>query len=85
MGSASLLDELLVLLENWGVEVRSERLGGSGGGLCAVRHRRVFFLDIDADEATREARAIAALAELPEAEQTYLPPAVRERVEKLKE
>lgn len=76
------LARVLELLEGFGVEVRAERLGGSGGGLCVVRGRREFFLDLDADEVTLEESAIRALADVPEAESAYLPPAIRERVDR---
>jgi hypothetical protein len=78
------LARILELLEGFGVEVRAERLGGSGGGLCLLRGRHVFYLDLDADEVTREESAIRALAEMPQADATYLPPAIRERVEREK-
>ena len=81
MKASGKLERLLELLENLGIEVRAERLDGSGGGLCSVRGRRVFFLDLDADSSTHEELAIAALAELPEVDGTYLPPTVRERIE----
>ena len=74
------LQELLDLLVRFGVEIRETPMGGSGGGLCTIRGGRVFFLDVSADEATQMERALEAVAESPEAEQVYLPPAVRERL-----
>ncbi|MBI4718801.1 MAG: hypothetical protein HY763_13420 [Planctomycetes bacterium] len=76
-----LLYELLGRLE---VEVRRESMGGAGGGVCTLRGRRVLFVDLDADAATCVEAALAALASDSRADTLFLPPALRERVDRLR-
>lgn len=74
-------DAAIGLLGRLGIEVRQEHFGGGGGGFCTVRGRRMLFVDLDADGATRLERALAALADLPELDNVYVPPALRESIE----
>ncbi|MCO6438082.1 MAG: hypothetical protein J5J06_13395 [Phycisphaerae bacterium] len=83
--AASQFDAILAVLESVGVDVREEHLGGSGGGLCKLRGRSVVFVDLDADLLTRTDRCIQALAELPDVDAHFLPPAIRDRVDALRE
>lgn len=82
MEEASLLEVVTELMRRLGVDVRREKLGGDGGNLCRIRGKSILFDDIDADIATRLDRCIAALAEIPEASSIYIPPEIRERIEK---
>lgn len=82
---ATQLEFILEALEILGVQIRHDRCGGSGGGLCTVRGQRILYVDLDADLMTRTERSIEALASLPEAETMFLPPAIRERVDKYRE
>jgi hypothetical protein len=84
MDALAQIDMVVELLERLGVEVRRERMGGSGGGLCRMRGRQVMFLDEDADAATRLERCAAGLAMMPESESVFLPPELRERVERMR-
>lgn len=77
MTTPALYDEMLELLRRFGIEVRSERLGGGGGGLCRVKGKRVLFVDLDADQQTQSERCIEALRMQPEIESMYLTPALR--------
>ncbi len=77
------LDHIIGLFGRLGINVRRERLGGGGGGLCRVHGQPVVFLDLDADVATRVDRCLAALAALPEAGSMYLTPVLREQLENL--
>ena len=43
MNQQQILDELLALLEDNGVELRSEPMGGGGGGLCTIKGKKIFF------------------------------------------
>jgi len=79
------LDTLLTLARELGIDLRSEPLGGDGGGLCALKGRRVLFVDTSADLDTRYERTAAALATLPELEGRYLPPEVRDDLQRLSE
>jgi hypothetical protein len=76
------LDELFDLCGRLGIEVRMENLGGEGGGLCTIRGKRVLFVDVSADTATRAQRCLAALAGLPELDGVYLTPVLREAIER---
>jgi hypothetical protein len=82
MDLATQLDNLLETLGRIGIEIRKESLGGSGGGLCSIRGKRVFFDDLDTDAATRADRAASALASLPEVNGVYLAPEIREWIER---
>ena len=82
MDEASLLEVVTELIQRLGVDLRRERLGGDGGNLCRIRGKNVLFDDLDSDIATRVDRCISALADLPEAASIYMPPEIRERVEK---
>src|SRR4030042_1662209 len=48
MNEQRILEELLALLEANGVAIRTEPLGGSGGGLCTIKGRPTFFVDTQA-------------------------------------
>ena len=84
MESSSELDYLVEQLERMGMDVRYEKLGGESTGLCKIKGRSVMFVDMDADVATRVDRCIRALATVPDIDVTYLPPTIRERLDKIK-
>ena len=79
--STALFVEILDLLSRLGVDVRQERLGGAGGGLCTIRGKSVLFLDLDADLATLTTGCLDVLADLSEVDSLYVSPALRERIE----
>jgi hypothetical protein len=72
------LGMIIELCERLSIAVREEHLGGDGGGLCVMRDRRLLFVDLDADTATRLHQCANALANLPELEQIFVPPALRQ-------
>jgi len=72
------LDVLLDLAEKLGIGIRREPMGGEGGGLCALRGRRILFLDTSADLETRYERTVKSLAPLPELDDLYVVPEVRD-------
>ncbi|MBN1488676.1 MAG: hypothetical protein JXA69_02065 [Phycisphaerae bacterium] len=72
------LETLLTLADAIGIEIRRTPLGGEGGGLCALRGRRVLFVDTAADVATQYEKTVAALAGLSEVQDRFLPPEVRD-------
>jgi len=78
------IDALTEVLGRLGIEIRSEFLGGAGGGLCRVHGRRVLFLDLDTDSATRLECCLSALASVPEAESIYISPVLREQIERIR-
>jgi hypothetical protein len=76
------LAELMTLAQSVGLTIRRETLGGSGGGLCTLKGLRVLFVDTSADPETQYERTLAALAPLEQVQKHYLPPEVREDLEK---
>ena len=78
------LEIVLEALGRLGVDVRRERCGGSGGGSCMVKGKRIIFVDLDADKVTRLECSLQALADLDDAETIFLPPAVREHLDRLR-
>ena len=76
------IDLIVDLLTRMDIEVRREKMGGEGGGLCQMRGRRVMFIDEDADAATRIDRCVTGLANLPEIESMFLPPDLRDQVDR---
>jgi hypothetical protein len=81
MDTAALLAELLDLAARLEIEGRQESLGGEGGGLCRLRGKRVMFVDTAAPPAEQLDRTAAALAPLPDWQNLYLLPQVREYLE----
>ena len=85
MNEAGHLEVAVELLTRLGVAVRYEHLGGAGGGLCTIRGDRVAFVDLDADVATRLERSVAALASCPEVDSLYVPPLLREQIDRARQ
>ncbi len=81
MEEQRILDELLALLTTGGVTIRSEPLGGAGGGLCAVRGQNVFFLDTQAGSGESAALCAEAVAKVLDIESIYIRPEVRRFIE----
>lgn len=82
MDDRSLLDALLETAEELGLEIRREPIDGESGGLCRIRGRRILFVDTLADLGTRVQHTCEALAALPEIDDCYLRPDIRERIER---
>jgi hypothetical protein len=81
MNEQNVLEELLDLLEANGVTIRNEPLGGSGGGLCAIKGQRIFFVDTQASSAVSAAMCAEAISKVVDIEQIYLKPQVRQFIE----
>ena len=81
MDEQRILQELLVLLEANGVTIRSEPLGGSGGGLCTVKGKYTFFLDTQAPSIAAAAMCAEALPKVADIEQIYIKPQVRQFID----
>ncbi|MHC4456035.1 MAG: hypothetical protein ACYS0I_02910 [Planctomycetota bacterium] len=82
MNEQRILEELLILLEANDVTVRSEPLGGSGGGLCTVKGKTIFFLDTHAQSAEAAAHCAEAVSKVVDIEKVYIKPEVRQFIEK---
>ncbi len=86
MTHRAILDDLLEVLSNRGVHIRTDCLGGGGGGLCQLRDKTVFFLDSQAssyDSAIQAGRAVLRVVEDPET--IFLKPAVRDFLDRIQE
>ena len=81
MNDQRILEELLVLLEANGVIIREEPLGGSGGGLCVMKGKNIFFKDTQAPSAVMAIMCAAVIPKVVDIEQIYIKPEVREFIE----
>ena len=75
------LDELLLLAEKLGIEVRKVHLTGDGGAICTIRGKKVLFVDKNAPLAEQLARTSAAIGSLGELEDQYILPEIRQILE----
>ncbi len=78
------LEIVLKALDRLDVDVRHEACGGGGGGLCILNGKKIVFVDLDADDITRLESSLQALAGLPDAETLFLPPTIREGVDRIR-
>ena len=81
MNEQGILEELLAILEANGVTIRNEPLGGSGGGLCTVKGKHIFFVDTQAPVTEVAALSASAVARLVDTEKLYIRPQVRQFIE----
>lgn len=77
------LSALLDLAETLDIEVRHVDLGGQGGGSCIIKGKRVLFVDIGADRATRYDRILSDIAQIPEINALYIRPELREDLDRV--
>ena len=82
MTSQDILDELLALLDSADISVRSEAMGGGGGGLCQMKDQRVFFVDKDSPMSDNAVQCAKAVAETVDIESIYMRPEVRDFIER---
>lgn len=75
------MEELLSLLEANSVTIRSEPLGGNGGGLCTVKGQSIFFVDTLAQSADNAAICAEAVSKVADIEKLYIKPEVRQFIE----
>lgn len=81
MNEQRILDELLGLLEASSVTIRNEPLGGSGGGLCTVKDKSIFFVDTEASSVEVAALCAEAVSRQVDIETLYIRPEVRQFIE----
>ncbi|MHC4396255.1 MAG: hypothetical protein ACYS1A_11440 [Planctomycetota bacterium] len=81
MNKQQILEDLVVLLEQNGVTIRSEPLAGSGGGLCTIKGEKNFFVDTQASSAEMAAVCAQAVAKAVDIEHIYIRPEVRQFIE----
>lgn len=83
MNKQRIVEELLALLEQSGVTIRSEPLAGSGGGLCTIKGEKIFFVDTQASSAEMAAVCADAVSKVVDIEDIYIKPEVRQFIENL--
>ena len=79
------LESVLDVFDRLGIEVRCERCGGGGGGMCTVQGKKMLYVDLDADRITRLERSIEALASTQGVDSLFLPPSIREMIDNVRE
>ena len=84
MDVESKIAALLELCSKLELQVRPERLGGSGGGLCRLKSKSIMFIDLDAEPEARYERLAAGLAGWPGIDDLYVVPEVRADLDRLK-
>lgn len=82
MDTRDITEELVALLEQNGVNIRREAMGGGGGGLCVIKEKKIFFVDTDCPIAEMNAICSRAVNELLDIESIYIRPQVRQYLEK---
>ncbi len=81
MNEQRILEELLALLESNSVKIRTEPLGGSGGGLCTIKGESVFFTDTQAPSAEVAAICAQAVSKVVDIGNIYIKPEIRQFIE----
>ena len=81
MDEQRILDELIALLKDNGVKIRSEPMGGSAGGLCTVKGQNIFFVDTESGSAETAILCAEAVGKLVNIEAIYIRPEVRQYIE----
>jgi hypothetical protein len=81
MNEQRILEELLALLEANNVKIRSEPLGGRGGGLAAMKGEKIFFVDTEAASAEVATLCAEAVVKVVDIETIYLRPEVRQFID----
>ena len=77
MDEQDILEQLLDLAEQIGIEVKHEYMGGEGGGICRLRGKWILYVDRQALLSEQLGRTAEALANRKECEDIYLLPQVR--------
>lgn len=78
MHTVELLSHSLNLVERLGYRVRQEWLGGSGGGGCEFKGRKVLFLDLALAPADQLEQVLQTLRHEPDAAGLPMPHQLRE-------
>ncbi len=73
-----MLEHLAELAAQLDISVRRTDLGGSGGSLVSLRGRQILFIDTLADPQDQLERIIPSFARLPNLDQIYIIPELRQ-------
>jgi len=80
-------NKLALLLEvcaKLGLEVRPERLGGAGGGVCKLKGKSIVFIDLEAEPEVQYERLLADLSPFAQIDEMYLVPEIRSDLERIR-
>ncbi len=75
-------EALLEVAHRLGLDVRHVHLGGAGGGLACFKGKRQLFVDMDADPEEQLDRTVDAMATIPEINDIFMRPDVRQLFER---
>ncbi len=81
MDEQVILEELLSLLESSGIAIRRDALGGSGGGLCAIKGEQILFVDTQASAGEMAMICAEVVPNIVDIETVYIRPEVRQFIE----
>lgn len=73
MHAVELLDQAMLLAQDWGYGVRQEWLGGCGGGPCEIKGRRWIFVDLSLNPAEQCEQVAEALRSDPRSATNLVP------------
>ncbi len=76
------LEYVLEIASKLELDVRAERLGGSGGGLCKLKGKLILFVDIDAEPIRRYETLLSSIMRF-ELDDIYILPEIRSDMEKI--
>ena len=82
MNNTEILEELIEIIKSSGVTIRSEPMGGNGGGLCMVNKKMFFFVDTQASAAHTVEICAKAVKKVTDIESIYIKPQIRQLIEK---
>ncbi len=80
MHAVDALEHAVELATQLGYTVREECLGGSGGGSCELKGRKLLFLDLDLGPADQLELVLDVLRHEPDSAKLPMPQALRELV-----
>lgn len=81
MDDRAVLNALLEILRQSGLEIRTAPMGGQGGGLCRLKDKVLFFVDSDASAGERMSIAAGAVGQVVDVGSIYIRPQIREVIE----
>ncbi len=81
MDQQQVIDDLLDLIAAEDVEIRRESMGGTGGGLCHLKKKAIFYVDTEASVEETLQLCGEAVKRLVDTEIIYLRPQVRQVLE----
>lgn len=82
MEEQAILEQLLAILEENNIAVRTEPIEGLAAGLCKIKGKMIFFVDKNAQPADVAPICARVVHETVDIQDIYLKPLVREFLEK---